>query len=51
MHPESVWELTAQLAPVTQSLDSSPEANGGALTSLHFLIQISLSSNTTSPKS
>ena len=28
VHPEAVWELTAQLAPVALSLGSSPEASG-----------------------
>ena len=28
MRPEVVWELTAQLAPVPQSLGSSPEDSG-----------------------
>ena len=28
MHPEAVWELTAQLLPVAQSLGFSPEASG-----------------------
>ena len=30
VHPEAVWELTAQLAPVAQSLGSTPEASGGS---------------------
>ena len=29
VHPEAVWE-SAQLAPVAQSLGSSPEASGGS---------------------
>ena len=28
MYQETVWELTAQLAPVAWSLGSSPEASG-----------------------
>ena len=28
VHPEAVWELTAQLVPVARSLGSSPEASG-----------------------
>ena len=30
VHPEAVWELTPQLAPVAWSLHSSPEASGGS---------------------
>ena len=48
MHPEAVWE-SSQLTLVAQSLGSSPEASGCSPQSLCFRIQISLSSNTTSP--
>ena len=30
VHPEAVWELTAQPIPVAQSLGFSPEASGGS---------------------
>ena len=51
VHPEAVWELSAQLAPAAKNLGPSPEASGRSpqLNSLRFLIQISLGSNTTSP--